>query len=283
MMGRRGDLVLVNGQDRPTLPATTGTVQRWRIVNATASRTLRLHLTGPGLRQIALDGIYLRRPASAERIELSPGNRTDVLVSPEAPGRFELRAEPRPPEEDNGSGPKDAPPPKPIHLATLAVSGPRRTAADLPSRLPAAPAIAGPVQASRKITFEMTMGGPLDGLLPGGGMDSGDGGMSWTINGRSFDPKRDDQKVRAGDVEEWTIVNDSPMDHPFHLHVWGFQVVADSANKRVSDTAQDVVNVPANGWVRVRVAFTGLTGRTLYHCHVADHSDAGMMATVNVS
>jgi FtsP/CotA-like multicopper oxidase with cupredoxin domain len=41
--------------------------------------------------------------------------------------------------------------------------------------------------------------------------------------------------------------------------------------------------VPANGWVRVRVAFTGFTGRTLYHCHVADHSDAGMMATVNVS
>ena len=90
-------------------------------------------------------------------------------------------------------------------------------------------------------------------------------------------------KIADIDPDEWTIVNDSPMDHPFHLHVWGFQVVADSTNKPVPDTAQDVVMVPANGWVRVRVAFTGLTGRSLYHCHVADHSDAGLMATVNVS
>ncbi|HEY2832626.1 MAG TPA: multicopper oxidase family protein [Sporichthyaceae bacterium] len=283
MMGRRGDLVLVNGEHRPTLAATTGTTQRWRIVNACASRILRLHLTGPGLHQIALDGIYLHRPQSAGVVLLSPGNRADFLVSPEAPGRFELRTEPRPPEEDNGSGPTNAPAPKPIRLATLAVTGSRRRAPSLPTALPAAPAITGPVHGNRKITFEMTMGGMgLGGLLPDG-MGMGDGGMAWTIDGRSFDPKRDDQKVRAGDVEEWTIANDSPMDHPFHLHVWGFQVVADSSNNPVSGTAQDVVMVPANGWVRVRVAFTGFTGRTLYHCHVADHSDAGMMATVNVS
>ena len=40
--------------------------------------------------------------------------------------------------------------------------------------------------------------------------------------------------------------------------------------------------VPARGWVRLRIPFTDYPGRSVYHCHILDHEDAGMMATVSV-
>ncbi|GAA2553875.1 hypothetical protein GCM10010210_29110 [Pseudonocardia hydrocarbonoxydans] len=45
---------------------------------------------------------------------------------------------------------------------------------------------------------------------------------------------------------------------------------------------QDVVLIPARGWVRLRIPFTTQPGRSVYHCHILDHEDAGMMATVDV-
>ncbi|HEX9226680.1 MAG TPA: multicopper oxidase domain-containing protein, partial [Arthrobacter sp.] len=45
---------------------------------------------------------------------------------------------------------------------------------------------------------------------------------------------------------------------------------------------QDVVNVPANGRVKVRVAFKDFRGRSVYHCHILDHEDLGMMAAIEV-
>ncbi|HEX5143396.1 MAG TPA: multicopper oxidase domain-containing protein, partial [Mycobacterium sp.] len=114
-----------------------------------------------------------------------------------------------------------------------------------------------------------------------GGM--GGMGMRWTIDGRTFDDRRDDQTVRLGSTEDWTITNTSPMDHPFHLHVWPFHVLADSVGTPRTATRQDVVLVPARGWVRVRIPFTDYAGRSVYHCHTADHEDAGMMGTLHVT
>lgn len=83
-------------------------------------------------------------------------------------------------------------------------------------------------------------------------------------------------------TEEWTVANPSPMAHPFHLHVWPFTVLASSDATAPTGVAQDVVLVPARGWVRLRIPFTAHPGRSVYHCHILDHEDAGMMATINV-
>ena len=140
--------------------------------------------------------------------------------------------------------------------------------------IPAAPArrdlrgvdIAG----RRSLTFETGMGG----------MMGGDGGMSFTFGGREFDADRVDQKVALGTVEEWTIGNDSPMDHPFHLHVWPMQVLEVDGEALSEPLWLDVVNVPARSQVTVRIAFEDFGGRTVYHCHILDHEDLGMMGTV---
>jgi len=113
-----------------------------------------------------------------------------------------------------------------------------------------------------------------------GGM--GAGGMAFTIDGHTFDPTRDDQTITLGTTEEWTVNNPSPLAHPFHLHVWPFTVLATSDATPPVGVPQDVVLIPARGWVRLRIPFTTYPGRSLYHCHILDHEDAGMMATVNV-
>lgn len=104
--------------------------------------------------------------------------------------------------------------------------------------------------------------------------------MSFTIDGRTFDADRTDIAARLGSVEEWEIRNTSPMDHPFHLHVWPFVLVdAPPAQQGWKDT----INVPAGSSVRVVVAFTEIPGRTVYHCHILDHEDLGMMGVIDVA
>jgi FtsP/CotA-like multicopper oxidase with cupredoxin domain len=108
--------------------------------------------------------------------------------------------------------------------------------------------------------------------------------MSFGFDGRDFDPGRVDQRIRLGTVEEWTIGNDTPMDHPFHLHVWPMQVMdGDGVSTSALPDWRDVVMVPARGRVRVRIRFSDFPGRTVYHCHILDHEDLGIMAQLEAS
>ena len=107
------------------------------------------------------------------------------------------------------------------------------------------------------------------------------GMMAFTIDGKPFDPTRIDTVVQGGAVEEWTLTNTSPMDHPVHLHVWPMQIIEQRGATAKSATWQDVVNVPAQSSVRVRIAFDDFTGKTVYHCHILDHEDGGMMGIID--
>jgi len=272
MMGREGDLVLVNGQHQPTITAAPGVLQRWRIINGCVSRVLALRLESHPLTQVALDGVFLPAPVERDRVVLAPGNRADVLVRAGRGGRYRLITD----AYDRGGigmmgammdgGPAAT---GPVTLATLAVSGPATTSPASPTTLPAPSAPTGAAARHRQLTFAM-------------GMGMGGAGMSFTIDGRTFDPDRDDQTVQLGTTEEWTVVNTSPMDHPFHLHAWPFHVLTTSTGTQLTGVRHDVVLVPRQGWVRLRIPFTDYSGRSVYHCHVLDHEDLGMMATVNV-
>ncbi|MGH3944272.1 MAG: multicopper oxidase family protein [Pseudonocardiaceae bacterium] len=282
MMGRQGELALVNGQHQPAIPAAPGTAQRWRIINACTSRVLSLHLEQHPLTQIAQDGSFLPAPADRDQIVLAPGNRTDAIVRPARAGQYALITDPY----DRGTGMMSMMTGRasgPITLATLAVGGPAGSAPPLPATLPAPPIPQGPVDRQRQLTFAIGMGMGGMGMGDMGMGDMGMGGMSFTIDGRTFDDRRDDQTVRLGSTEDWAITNTSPMEHPFHLHVWPFHVLADSAGTPRTAAFQDVVLIPARGWVRLRIPFTDYPGRSVYHCHTVDHGDAGMMGTLNVT
>jgi FtsP/CotA-like multicopper oxidase with cupredoxin domain len=273
MMGREGDLVLVNGQHQPVITVPPGATERWRVINGCTSRVLALSLDGHRLTQVALDGVFLPAPVDRDQVVLAPGNRADVLVHPTRGGEYPLVSQPY---NRGGMGMMGgmggaASASGPVTLATLAVAGPATSSAPLPATLPAPPVPQGPSARQRQVTFAMGMGMNMD-----------TGMMSFTIDGRTFDPGRDDQAVRLNTIEEWNVVNASPMDHPFHLHAWPFRVLATSAGAPPTGVRQDVVLIPAGGWVRLRIPFTDYPGRSVYHCHILDHEDHGMMATVNI-
>jgi FtsP/CotA-like multicopper oxidase with cupredoxin domain len=284
MMGREGRTVLVNGQVRPGATAAPGERELWRVVNACPARYLRLTLDGQDLRLSARDVGRLPEPVEVTEVVLAPGNRVELLVDTRE-GTSTLVAAP----VDRGSmggmmngmmgGPGDGPgTDEPVDLLTLEVAGDR---AEEAGPVPSGPALRDlrdePVEARRTLDFAMGMGG-MGGMM--GGTRGPGQMMSFTIDGREFDADRTDQRVRVGTVEEWTLANSSPMDHPLHLHVWPMQVVADGGRDVSAPRWQDVVNIPAFGEVTVRVAFDDFGGRTVYHCHILDHEDLGMMGTL---
>jgi FtsP/CotA-like multicopper oxidase with cupredoxin domain len=114
----------------------------------------------------------------------------------------------------------------------------------------------------------------------------GMGGDAFTINGSSFDPDRTDAIVKVGTVEEWQIVNGGGMmmdfDHPFHIHTNAFQVVSEDDRSPRFAAWRDTVNVPMGGSVRIRIPFQDFAGRTVYHCHIVDHEDLGMMGVIEM-
>ena len=271
MMGREGSLVLVNGQAAPVLEARPGERERWRVVNACSARYLSLRIEGQRVQLLGRDFGRLAQPLEVEEVLLAPGNRADLVLTA-GRGRSVLRAEPfdRGGMMGGGSALRSG---GPVDLATLDVRGSTQAPlAPLPRQGTPRDLRGRQVSRSRVLTFQMGMGG----MMGGGGSQ----GMSFTIDGNKFDAARVDQNVKVGTIEEWTIRSDSPMDHPFHLHVWPMQLIADSGEPVETSTWLDVVNVPARGEVAVRIAFDDFGGRTVYHCHILDHEDRGMMGVV---
>ncbi|MGM9471275.1 multicopper oxidase family protein [Pseudarthrobacter sp. YS3] len=280
MMGREGQLILVNGQSGPQFTARPGERERWRIVNTCVSCYLRLRLDGQQLQLLGMDSGRFQTPEDIEELLLMPGNRADLLVTTTA-GDSVLRAL----YQDRGSMPgmmgagsgarNPAGQPDGAALAALRVAG------EPVAPLPAVPASQGlgdlrssAVAARRQIVLAAGMGG---------GMGMGGAGiMRFTINGREFNSARTDITATAGDIEEWTLTNTSPMDHPFHLHVWPMQVIEQDGAAVDAVRWQDVVNIPANGRVKVRVHFRDFRGRSVFHCHILDHEDLGMMGVIDV-
>jgi FtsP/CotA-like multicopper oxidase with cupredoxin domain len=87
-----------------------------------------------------------------------------------------------------------------------------------------------------------------------------------------------------GAYEVWEIINQSGMDHPFHQHVNSAQVLSitggDSGYASLYTTIpawKDVVVVPNWGSVTFLVPVKDWPGMTMFHCHIIEHEDIGMM------
>jgi FtsP/CotA-like multicopper oxidase with cupredoxin domain len=257
MHGRAGETVRVNGQVEPVLTAVPGSLERWRVVNASSSRPLALSVPDVAMHLIASDGGRLDDARKIGGLVLVPGERAEVVV--EVPATSELIA-----VGDDGTG-------QPLAILAAAGASPSSPTAAVPGGLGEEVSVpAESVVRKRTLTFGADMGM--------GSMMSDDGGLEFTIDGETFDAQRTDISVDADTVEEWTLINTTGMDHPFHLHAWPFEVLGDDAWPGWKDT----VNIPGGGEVTIRIPFVGQTGRSVYHCHILDHEDLGMMGVIDV-
>jgi FtsP/CotA-like multicopper oxidase with cupredoxin domain len=285
MMGREGDVLMVNGATQPW-GSMDRTTERWRIINACTSRNLSLTVSGGEAIMLARDGHQLSAPelnAPATDVLLSPGNRVDVLVTNKG-GDISLNytTVAHPDSMGMGGMGMNTTTYKNYPLATFKDSGKTvvsafpyiSKAAELEDLRTATPAT------SRE--FVLNMPG-MTGMM--GMMGSGVAGLQghFTINGQAFDANRIDTATKLGDVEEWTIINQSTMAHPFHLHVWPMQIINENGTDVGPVRYQDVVNIPAKGRVKVRLKFNDFAGTSVYHCHILDHEDLGMMGLIQVS
>jgi FtsP/CotA-like multicopper oxidase with cupredoxin domain len=279
MQGRVGRTVLTNGLVAAELPVPSGSVQRLLVVNACTSRYLDLGLDGQRLRVAGVDSGAYATPVPQDRLVLAPGNRADLEVEV-PPIRTSLVAH----AYDRGTagmGMMGGAPLAGSDATVLSLVPADTGPTPLPSPVRVAPRdLRGlTVDGTRTLTFTMGMGRGM-GQRMGQGM-----GMAFLIDGEAFDPARIDQRVRLGTVEEWTLRNTTMMDHPFHLHVWPMQVMEAStrASRGGPPQVRDVVNVAAGQEVVVRIAFDRFPGTTVYHCHILDHEDLGMMGIIAAS
>lgn len=269
MNGRVGDDVLVNGQKNPVLALARGEKRRLRLYNATNARYLRMSFGAP-VTLIGTDGGLLTEPVAAREFMLAPAERVELIVQFDQPGRVALTTLAY---ERGWMGP-GKPADAGLTLLTIAIGAEAAPAQPpLPARLRPIAALGAPV-ATRRFVFSERMG-----------MGMGRMTMDFLINGRAFDMNRVDVVARLGAVELWEVANDSDMDHPFHLHGTQFQLVEQELGGRITRPAylawKDTINVPPRAAVRLKLR-QALPGPRMYHCHILEHEQLGMMGIVDV-
>jgi FtsP/CotA-like multicopper oxidase with cupredoxin domain len=279
MLGREGPVLTVNGQVNPELSVPAGGLLRLRIVNGSNARFWRLALEDHPFHLIATDGGALEAPVKLPELLLAPGERAEVLVQANrSGGRYRLLNLPYArirggmgmdagggmgmgmgPGAGRGQQGQDT-------VATLTYAG-SVAPLPLPRRLLPVQPLPEPVRRRR---FELN-----HGMAPGQG-------MVFLINGRPYDHHRIDTRVRLGDTEDWEVVNTGVMDHPFHVHINPFQVISRNGTPEPYRAWKDVVLVRPGETVRIRTRFADFAGRTVYHCHIFDHEELGMMGNLQI-
>jgi len=258
--GREGDVLFVSGAIRPTLTIRSGEVQRWRVINASAARVYRLALPGHVLLQIGSDGGLFERPVEREEIVLGVGERAELLVrGTGAPNtRAVLRALPYD-RYIPQTRPVDWAEPRDLLTLQYTTEAPTTPVA-LPAVLRRVPALDTTlVTATRVMVLTQHL-----------------------INGKGMDMGRVDVSTTLGATEIWEVENLVGMDHPFHLHGFQFQVLDRNGVPEPYRAWKDVVNVPRHETARFIVRYDGYPGKWMYHCHILDHEDHGMMGVLEV-
>jgi FtsP/CotA-like multicopper oxidase with cupredoxin domain len=264
MLGRQGNVLLVNGASVPTYDVKVGARERWRFVNAANGRYFNLRLVGHTFRVIGWDGGVLREPYETDTLLVAPGERYEVLV--ELAGADGTVAALQTLHYDRGH---DVPDPGPQDVLKLRFMG---TAASAPP-LPAAWGEFAPLSVAADTPAQTVV---LDEDEGAPGQDP-----KFSINGRSFPDVVPFEGV-AGDVSIWSIQNHSPMDHPFHLHGMFFQVLDINGVPPAHIGWKDTVNVPQKATLRFAVRY-GAAGEWMFHCHILEHAERGMMSSIRLS
>jgi suppressor of ftsI len=273
MNGREGQFVLVNGQHRPKLVFDANGQERWRILNATNARYLRLQLPGHSLALVGTDGGPLERAQIGLReILVAPAQRVDVVVY--ATGQRTMSPSPLLAAPYNRGKMGGAAEDVPVQLLDVIFS---TTRAPSPPTLP--PVLRSwPQWPAAAVQKRVVMSESMS-------MAKGQQGMQFLLNGKSFDMARVDLISEMGVTEEWTIVNDSDMDHPFHIHGTQFLVVereiGGQIRKETFRALYDTVNLKSQESVRIKIVQT-MKGIRMFHCHLLEHEDLGMMGRLNV-
>lgn len=266
MAGLQGDRALVNGRIGPVLETAAPWI-RLRLLNGSNGSIYRLYFAdGRTFHQIASDGGLLAAPEPMSQLLLAPGERAELILDLHDGAPAFLRAE--------------------VFGAEAAFAGSNGTLNFMeirPNRTqPAAPALPARLAEVAPIPDQTGKTRHLQLAMNGMGM-MGD----FTINGARYDRTRIDFSVPVGAVETWVIENTTEMLHPMHIHDVQFRILSrNGAPPRPNEAGlKDTVLVAPRETVELRLSFTDFTDAVqpyMFHCHILEHEDAGMMGQFTV-
>ena len=267
----------INGQKNPAIVMTRGQPQVWQVGNVGADAFFNLEVEGLEFWVLARDGNPLEKPYKETRLWLPPGARFTVFITAQAVGLHRIIS------RAVDTGPQGDPNPE-VGLGMVAVEQSPSGRADgvhepgdpLPTRRREKSAAAmlreQPIARSRVVKFSES-----------------EDGNTFYLDDKQWVADRDDALTRVGEVEEWTVRNVSGEHHVFHIHQTDFLVTASNGERNDIGRVMDTVNVPyarngQPGEVKLIMPFLKdrIAGRFVYHCHILEHEDGGMMANINV-
>lgn len=272
--GMHGDKILVNGTYAPYVDVPAKQV-RLRLLNASNARRYNFGFEdGRTFYQIASDGGLLEKPVARMRMILAPAERAEIVVDltndtkPLTLMSDAMHEENRVLRFVRTMLHSERDENQQFKIVELRPQATTEKSSPLPQKLNTIPKI----DANQAVTTRLFI------LDPG----------SQTINGKKMDHSRIDQLVRKGDFEIWEISNRSGVYHPFHIHGVQFQIldrggILPTSKKPPEAYEQgwkDTVNIPNAETVRVIMRMPEYSDPHLpymFHCHILEHEDMGMM------
>ncbi len=266
LFGREGNNVLVNGRRTPGLLARSGAPQRWRVINAAKSRYFMLDLgEGHAFRKIGGDGGLVEFSEDHEFLVLGAGERADVIVRPTGePGSVRVL---RSLLHDRGYGSTEFRDLEDLIEIAFADLPPHPVDTLPQTRREMEPYV---LDGATEVSLELTVA-----------QDPGDKSFSYGINHVPF-WQAQPVVARLGETQVWTVTNSTDWSHPLHLHGFFFMVL-DEAGEPVRPLEwKDTVDIPHHRTVRLAVRFDERPGTWIFHCHVLDHAEGGLLSAVHL-
>ncbi|MDX2931950.1 multicopper oxidase family protein [Streptomyces ipomoeae] len=259
-VGFLGDRTMVNGTLNPYQEVHDELI-RLRLLNASTARTYDFGFPDDrGFTLIATDGGLLEQPVSQRRVQLSPGERAEIVVRMRAGERLTLRSFPQHNYGDawqrRFAGGDDS-----FDVLQLRAADRLRPSPELPSVLGDLELPGGEESAVRGRYFDLKRSG---------------------INGRPMEMTRVDETVTRGTTEVWTVHNGNGMPHNFHVHDVQFRILEVNGEKPPPALRgrKDTVFLPNGTTMKLALRFDGPADTEtpyMYHCHLLYHEDEGMM------
>jgi suppressor of ftsI len=264
------EVFTVNGSLRPQIEIAPGERRFWRVVNASADRYLDLQLEGQPFEIVAMDGMPIARhdpdhpTRVADHVLLPPAGRLEAMVTgPTAQAHAHLIS------RCVDTGPDGDPNPAMLLADIIPRSGAAST-----SRTSESPLIAD--RTTRDLTAEEKTPPRFTVIFT-------EDKNGFYINGQKFAPDAAPMlRAKIGSYQHWRIINATAELHPMHIHQVHFLAYAENDKPIADPLWLDTVNVPYGGSVDVIMDFTDpvIRGMSVFHCHLLNHEDKGMMAKV---
>lgn len=320
LMGRFGNVMLVNGETDYKLQAKQGEVVRLYLTNAANTRLFNFTLPGTKMKLVGADVGRYAKETFVDEVLVAPGERRVVDVFFEEAGEYAMKHQT--PERDYALGKVavSSESVSPSYTKEFAVLRTNKTVIQEMGSLMDAYLVKTPdknLNLSLDMTAEMRKGMPM-GMhsMGGGGMAmsdnamgmGGDGealewedtmaGMNTTSNSTMMEWKLvdkitgktnmniDDWKFQVGDKVKVRIFNDPktmhPMQHPIHFHGQRFMVLATNGIKNDNPVWIDTVLVAQGDAVDILLEASN-PGTWVAHCHILEHAESGMMLSFSVN